>query len=105
MRCNDCQNGDLLEELRHKSAVSNGRVAVVTDVPVTVCPSCGMVWYSEDVAVELDRTLGDPENLQAMSDAARDRYRSGLTWYQIGEQYRLLLNRYLPGNRKNSNKN
>ncbi len=59
MRCNDCQNGDLLEELRHKSAVSNGRVAVVTDVPVTVCPSCGMVWYSEDVAVELDTMLSN----------------------------------------------
>ena len=33
-----------------------------------------------------------------MSNAARERYRSGLTWYQVGEQYRLLLNRYLPEN-------
>lgn len=57
---------------------------------------------AEDVAVELDAILGDPENLQAMRNAARERYRSGLTWYQIGEQYRLLLNRYLPQNRKNN---
>lgn len=53
---------------------------------------------AEDVAVELDAMLGDPGVLHAMSDAARERYRSGLTWYQIGEQYRLLLNRYLPQN-------
>ena len=32
--------------------------------------------------------------------AARERYLSGLTWYQIGEQYRILLDRYLPKNVK-----
>lgn len=59
MRCSNCHNGDLREGLRHKSAVSNGRVAVVTDIPVTVCPSCGMVWYAEEIAVELDAMLTD----------------------------------------------
>lgn len=59
MRCNNCHNGDLREEFRRKSAVSDGRVAVVTDIPVTVWPSCGMVWYSEDIAVELDAMLTD----------------------------------------------
>jgi YgiT-type zinc finger domain-containing protein len=59
MLCSNCHNGDLHEELRHKSAVSNGRVAVVTDIPVTVCPSCGMVWYAEEIAVELDAMLTD----------------------------------------------
>lgn len=57
MRCNNCHNGDLREELRHKSAVSDDRVAVVTGIPVTVCPSCGMVWYAEEIAVELDAML------------------------------------------------
>lgn len=60
---------------------------------------------AQDVAAELDAMLADPRVLAAMSDAARERYRSGLTWHQIGEQYRLLLNRYLPQNLKNRSKN
>lgn len=60
---------------------------------------------AQDVAAELDAMLADPRVLAAMSDAARERYRSGLTWHQIGEQYRLLLNRYLPQNLKNLSKN
>ena len=47
----------LREERRHKSAEKDGRVAVVTDIPITVCPSCGMVWYAEDIAVALDAML------------------------------------------------
>jgi len=54
-----------------------------------------------DVASELDAMLTSPQRLAEMSSAARERYRSGLTWYQIGEQYRLLLDRFRP---KNSNK-
>lgn len=57
MRCSNCHNGDLREERRHKSAEKDGRVAVVTDIPVTLCPSCGMVWYAEDIAVALDAML------------------------------------------------
>lgn len=60
---------------------------------------------AQDVTTELDAMLADPRVLAAMSDAARERYRSGLTWHQIGEQYRLLLNRYLPQNLKNRSKN
>jgi YgiT-type zinc finger domain-containing protein len=59
MRCNNCRNGDLREERRHKSAEKDGRVAVVTEIPVTVCPSCQMVWYSEEVAVALDAMLSE----------------------------------------------
>jgi YgiT-type zinc finger domain-containing protein len=57
MRCSNCHNGELREERRHKSAVKDGRVAVVTDIPVTVCPSCQTVWYAEDVAIALDAML------------------------------------------------
>lgn len=59
MRCSNCHSGTLREERRHKSVVEDGRVAVVTDIPATVCPSCEMVWYSEAVAVELDAMLTD----------------------------------------------
>jgi len=57
MRCTHCRNGDLVEGRHHKSATRDGRVAVVTDVPVTQCPSCGMVWYAEHVAIALDAML------------------------------------------------
>jgi len=54
-----------------------------------------------DVSAELDAILASPPRLAEMTSAARERYHSGLTWYQIGEQYRLLLDRYRP---KTSNK-
>jgi YgiT-type zinc finger domain-containing protein len=57
MRCSTCRNGDLRAERRHKSAEKDGRVAVVIDIPVTVCPSCETAWYDEDVAVALDAML------------------------------------------------
>ena len=57
MRCSNCHNGELHEERRHKSAEKDGRIAVVTDVPVTVCPSCETVWYDENVAIALDEML------------------------------------------------
>ena len=57
MRCTNCRNGDLVEARHHKSATRDGRVAVVTDVPVTQCPSRGTVWYAEDVAIALDAML------------------------------------------------
>ncbi|MFT4216287.1 MAG: DUF1972 domain-containing protein [Micropruina sp.] len=49
-----------------------------------------------DVASALDAILGSPERLAKMSADARKRYHAGLSWQQIGEQYRLLLDRYLP---------
>lgn len=59
MRCTTCHNGDLIEARHHKSATRGGHVAVVTEVPVTQCPSCGMVWYAEDVAITLDAMLSE----------------------------------------------
>lgn len=57
MRCNNCYNGDLREETRHKSATRDGHVAVVTDVPVQACPACGEAFYAEEVAIALDAML------------------------------------------------
>jgi len=59
MRCSECDNGELQEARRHKSAVRRSRVAVVTDVPVTVCPACETLWFAEDVAVVLDAMLNE----------------------------------------------
>lgn len=57
MRCTACRNGVLVGGRRHKSAERNGRIAVVTGVPVTVCPSCETMWFDEAVAVTLDALL------------------------------------------------
>lgn len=64
----------------------------------TAGPGQSYFTSAEDVAAELDAVLGDADLLRAKSIAARERHLSGLTWYQIGEQYRLLLNQYLPTN-------
>lgn len=66
----------------------------------TAGPGQAYFTTAADVAAELDAILGSPELLARMSADARERYRSGLTWHQIGEQYRLLLDRYLPKNLK-----
>lgn len=59
---------------------------------------------AEDVSESLDAILDSSDRLVQMSAAARDRHRSGLTWQQIGEQYRTLLERHLPKNAKKSDR-
>lgn len=68
----------------------------------TAGPAQAYFTTAADVARELDAVLDEDGRLAAMSQAARERYLSGLTWFQIGEQYRLLLDRYLPKNLKKS---
>lgn len=51
---------------------------------------------SDDVAAALDDALASPERRKRMSSAARERHRAGLTWHQVGEEYRSLLARHLP---------
>lgn len=57
MRCDTCSNGD--RRLAHRPYVEHkrGRIAVITDVPVEECPSCGDVWFEEGVALRLDQML------------------------------------------------
>lgn len=59
MRCDTCDNGDRRPARRPYVDERDGRIAVVTDVPVTECPACGEVWFDEDVAVRLDELLRD----------------------------------------------
>lgn len=68
----------------------------------TAGPAQAYFATAADVARELDAILDEDGRLAAMGHAARERYLSGLTWFQIGEQYRLLLDRYLPKNLKKS---
>ncbi len=53
---------------------------------------------AEEVAGHLDRILDSPSRIAHMTVAARHRHKSGLTWQQIGEEYRTLLEQYLPNN-------
>ena len=57
MRCEVCDNGDRRPGRRPHVETRDGRVAVVTDVPVSECPACGEVWFAEEVALRLDELL------------------------------------------------
>lgn len=57
MRCEICENGDRRPGRRPYVDTRDGRVAVVTDVPVSECPACGEVWFAEKVAVRLAEVL------------------------------------------------
>ena len=54
MRCERCDEGVGQRERRARLAEKHGRVAVVLDVPVEVCPACGQVWFTMPVAKHLD---------------------------------------------------
>ncbi len=54
MRCDACDNGEIRPARKPKVLQRDSRVAVVTDVPVEECPSCGMTWLDGPVARRLD---------------------------------------------------
>ena len=54
MRCEHCNNGERRPVRRAQIAERDGRTAVVLDVPVEICDSCGEVWLSMDVAKHVD---------------------------------------------------
>jgi YgiT-type zinc finger domain-containing protein len=58
-RCPACDSGERQPALRPQVAQRDGRVAVVTDVPVEVCASCGETWIPEAVALILDGLLAE----------------------------------------------
>lgn len=86
-------------------ALGAGNPVLAHDNPYnrwTAGPEQAYFATAEDVAARLDEILTSPDRLARMSAAARARYHAGLTWQQIGEEYRLLLDRYLPKNPKKS---
>ena len=54
MRGEECDNGERRPARRARLAEREGRTALVLGVPVEVCPSCGQVWLTMDVAKRLD---------------------------------------------------
>lgn len=57
MECSGC--GDRIPATKPYVEETDGRVAVVTGVPVTACESCGETWLKEDDAIALDAMLTD----------------------------------------------
>jgi YgiT-type zinc finger domain-containing protein len=53
-RCGVCDNGERFPTRRPYVEERDGRVAVVTAVPVEECLACGEVWIDEAVARRLD---------------------------------------------------
>lgn len=54
MRCEVCENGERIPAHRARLAERDGRIALVLGVPVEICPACGQVWLTMDVAKRLD---------------------------------------------------
>ncbi|MGH3719857.1 MAG: YgiT-type zinc finger protein [Pseudonocardiaceae bacterium] len=54
MRCDYCDNGERCPTRRARLAERDGRTALVLGVPVEVCPACGQVWLTMEVAKRLD---------------------------------------------------
>lgn len=57
MRCNSCDEAERVEVRRAKLAERDGRVAVVLEVPMEECPSCGERWLRMEIAKQLDAVL------------------------------------------------
>ena len=57
MRCDTCDNGERRPAIRARVAEKNGATAVVLGVPVEECPSCGQVWLTMPIAIQLDATF------------------------------------------------
>ena len=57
MSCAVCGNGERVPATKPYVEEKDGRIAVVTGVPVTVCESCGETWLDAPVAHALDALL------------------------------------------------
>jgi YgiT-type zinc finger domain-containing protein len=53
MDCVMCE-GTLVSATRPKAVERDGRIAVIRDVPVEVCESCGEVYLDASVVTQLD---------------------------------------------------
>lgn len=54
MRCDRCANGERQSVLRSRLSEKGGHTAIVLDVPVEECPSCGQQWLTMATAIRLD---------------------------------------------------
>ena len=57
MSCERCRQAERQPVRRAKVAERDGKVAVVLEVPMEECPSCGDRWLEWDVARRLDELL------------------------------------------------
>lgn len=57
MSCAVCGNGERVPATKPYVEEKDGRIAVITGVPVTVCESCGDTWLDAPVAHTLDAML------------------------------------------------
>lgn len=59
MTCERCDQGERRPVTRAKLAEDGGRVAIVLEVPMDECPSCGARWLTWEVAQRLDVLLDE----------------------------------------------
>lgn len=59
MRCEHCEQADRRPVRRAKLAERDHKVALVLDIPMEECPSCGDRWLHWEIATRLDELLGE----------------------------------------------
>ncbi len=59
IRCDQCANGHLRPAHRSQVEDKGPHHAVIFDVPVLECESCGEIWIEMDVAKRLDQMFTD----------------------------------------------
>jgi YgiT-type zinc finger domain-containing protein len=59
MSCERCHQAERTAVRRAKVAERDGKVALVLEVPMEECPSCGERWLTWDVAERLDAMLAE----------------------------------------------
>lgn len=59
MRCEHCDQADRHPVRRAKLAERESKVAVVLDVPMEECSSCGDRWLRWDIAARLDELFNE----------------------------------------------
>ena len=57
MVCPTCETGERRPAVRARVTDKNGTTAVVLGVPVEECPSCGQIWLTVPIAIQLDATF------------------------------------------------
>lgn len=77
MRCEHCDQADRTAVRRAKLAEREHKVAVVLDVPMEECPSCGDRWLRWEIARRLDELF--TEMLASDVEVATRHFDSELT--------------------------
>ena len=63
MSCYMCKGGSMvMSTTNHVVSLDNGCIIIIKNVPCEKCSQCGEVWYSGDVAEQLEKIVEKMES-------------------------------------------